>query len=72
MSYQVKLWNFNQIPIPDELCNELKIKVGDILICEITVGSSAISMSKHCNQALTDDEITAAGNLTCVISFVHD
>lgn len=72
MSYQVKIGKLNQILIPDELCNELKLKVGDILICETTVGSSAISMSKHCNQALSDDDIAAAGNLTRVISFVHD
>lgn len=68
MSYQVKIGKNNEILLPEGLCNELEIEVGDILICEVVVSSPAISMKKHSNQSLTDDEITAAGNLTRVFS----
>lgn len=72
MGYQVQLGKNREILLPDDLCNELEIKVGDILICEVTVSPSAISMRKHSDQALTDDEITGAGNLTRVVSFVTE
>lgn len=69
MSYQVQIGKNNEILLPEDLCNVLEIEVGDILICEVAVSSPAISMKKHSNQALTDDEITAAGNLTRVFSY---
>ncbi|WP_300927592.1 hypothetical protein [Rheinheimera sp. 1928-s] len=67
VGYLIDIRKNNEILLPDEICNELEINVGDILMCEAAVDSSAIIMSKHCNQALSDDEITAAGNLTRVI-----
>jgi hypothetical protein len=69
MNYQVKIGKNNETPLPDDLCSELDIKIGDILICEAIENSSKIKMTKHCNQTLSDAEISAAGNLTRVISY---
>lgn len=69
MSYQVKIGKNGKIPIPDDLCNELDFNVGDILFCEAIADSSAISISKHCDQTLSDDHVASAGNLTRVIFY---
>lgn len=66
MSYQVIIGKNNEVALSDELCRKLEIKVGDILIFETSVDSSAITMSKHCDQTLTDDDIVSAGNLARV------
>lgn len=69
MSYTVKLGKNAEVPLPDSICKELGIAVGDILICEKMSDHSSISMVKHSNQALSDDEVAAAGNLTRVFSY---
>lgn len=68
MNYQVKLGENNEIPLPDDLCSELDIKIGDILLCEVVENSSKLVMTKHSNQTLSDADIASAGNLTRVIS----
>lgn len=69
MSYKVRIGSNHEIPLPDDICNELEIQVGDILICEAAVKSFGISMRKYYDQTLSDDEIAASGNLTRVISY---
>lgn len=68
MNYQIKMGDNNLIPIPDVLCEELGLQVGDILLCEAVASSSEIVMTKHSDQTLNDAEIATAGNLTRVIS----
>lgn len=72
MSHQVKVGKNRQIPLPEKFRRDLKIEIGDILICEITEGSSKVTMKKHVNQSLTDIEIASAGNLTRVIPYTTD
>jgi bifunctional DNA-binding transcriptional regulator/antitoxin component of YhaV-PrlF toxin-antitoxin module len=69
MGYQFKVGKNNEVPLPDDICDDLDIKIGDILICEVAANSSSISMKKHCDQTLSDDDITSAGNLTRVIPY---
>jgi hypothetical protein len=68
MNYNVNILKDNVLPLPDTLCSELGFAVGDILICEMDKSRSQISMSKHTDQTLTDEQILVAGNLTRVIS----
>lgn len=72
MSHTVKINENKQIPLPDVLCRELGINVGDILICELIENASKIIMKKHVDQTLTDVELACAGNLTRVISCIPD
>jgi len=69
MGYQFKVGKNHEILLPDDICDQLDIKIGEILICEVSENSSSISMKKHSDQALSDDEIFSAGNLTRVISY---
>lgn len=69
MSYQVKIGKNGEIPIPDDICNELDFNVGDILFCEAIADSSSISISKYCDQTLSDDDIASTGNLARVIPY---
>jgi hypothetical protein len=68
MNYTVEISNDNLISLPDDLCAELSFEVGDILICVMDKERSKISMIKHIDQTLSDEQILAAGNLTRVIS----
>lgn len=68
MSYTVEITKDNLIPIPDTLCVELGFAVGDVLVCVIDKDRSEIRMTKYSKQTLTDDQISAAGNLTRVVS----
>lgn len=69
MNYQTEIGNSgNLIPIPDVICQELGIELGDILLCEAVASSSGIVMTKHSDQTLNDAEIASAGNLTRVVS----
>ena len=68
MSYTVEITKDNLIPVPDALCAELGFAVGDILVCVVDKERSEISMVKHSDQTLTDEQILAAGNLTRVVS----
>jgi len=69
MGYQFNVGKNNEIQLPDEFCEGLDIKIGDILICEIMPNTHSLSLKKHCNQALTDDDIAVVGNLTRVIPY---
>lgn len=68
MNYTVEITNNNLIAVPDALCAELGFEVGDILVCVIDKDRSEISMVKHIDQTLSDEQILAAGNLTRVVS----
>uniref|UniRef100_A0A486XGJ7 Uncharacterized protein n=1 Tax=Rheinheimera sp. BAL341 TaxID=1708203 RepID=A0A486XGJ7_9GAMM len=68
MSYTVEITKDNLIPVPDALCAELGFAVGDILVCAIDKDRSEISMTKHIDQTLTDEQILVAGDLTRVVS----
>ncbi|CAI3798064.1 hypothetical protein [Rheinheimera sp. MM224] len=70
MKYKVELDSNNQLPLPDDFCQELNFAVGDILLCEKLDNTTAISLHKHVDQTLTDAEIASAGNLTRVIPLV--
>ncbi|WP_445428329.1 hypothetical protein [Alishewanella sp. HL-SH05] len=68
MSYTVEFIKDNFIPIPDTLCAELGFAIGDILVCVMNKDCSKISMTKYSDQTLTDEQLSAAGNLTRVVS----
>ena len=72
VSYQVKVGKNNQIPLPDDICRDLGINLGDILICKLAENSTQIEMTKHVDQTLSDTEIASVGNLTRVIPFILD
>ena len=59
----------NEIPLPDDICEQLGIENGDILKCEAIQNSGSLTLIKHDNQSLTDEEITDSGNLTRVIPY---
>lgn len=69
MKYQVEIGSKNEMPLPDDICQKLNFTVGDILLCEKCDGATAIVLSKHIDQILTDAQVESAGNLTRVISF---
>ena len=69
MSYQITIGKNNEIALPDDLCDEIQVKVGDILICEATMAPPALTMKKHCDQTLSDDDIAAAGNLARIFAY---
>lgn len=68
MSYTVEITKDNLIRIPDILSAELGFSLGDILVCVMYKDRPEISMAKHSDQTLTDEQISAAGNLTRVVS----
>lgn len=68
MIYTTEVHKDNLIPLPDELSVELGFTVGDILVCVMDKDRSKISMIKHIDQTLTNEQISAAGNLTRVVS----
>lgn len=68
MIYTTEVHKDNLIPLSDELCAELRFAVGDILVCVKDKDCSEISMRKYRDQTLTDEQISAAGNLTRVVS----
>lgn len=70
--YQFRVGKNHEVPLPDDICEELDIKIGDILICEAVQGSPSISMKKHNDQALSDDDIATAGNLTRVVPYTPE
>lgn len=72
MSFKVRLGDNKLIPLPDILCMELGINVGDILICELDDNASKIVMKKHEDQSLRDAQLDSAWNLTRVIPYTPD
>jgi len=71
MSYQCIVGKNGEIPLPDNMCDELALKLGDILICEVTKDKS-LTLQKHKDQTLSDAQLKAAGNLTRIIEFNPD
>lgn len=69
MKYQLILGSNNEIPLPDDICYKLNFTVGDILLCEKLDNETALVLSKHVDQTLTDAEVESAGNLARVVSF---
>uniref|UniRef100_UPI00404876EE AbrB/MazE/SpoVT family DNA-binding domain-containing protein n=1 Tax=Rheinheimera sp. TaxID=1869214 RepID=UPI00404876EE len=69
MSYQITLVENNLLPLPDKLCAELGINVGDILIFEIADDRTALLAKKHTEQTLDDEQIASARNLARVVSY---
>ncbi|MDP5135704.1 hypothetical protein ORJ04_07060 [Rheinheimera baltica] len=69
MSFQVMLVENNLLPLPDKLCAELGIKVGDILIFEIADDCTALVAKKYTDQTLDDEQLATAGNLARVVSY---
>ena len=67
MNYRCQISDERLIPLPDVICSDLGIQVGDVLICEAADNASKLVLRKHADQTLTDDEIALAGNLTRVI-----
>jgi hypothetical protein len=72
VSYQVKIGKNNQIPLPGDLCRELGINLGDILICKLAENSTKIEITKHIDQTLSDAKIASEGNLARVIPNILD
>lgn len=54
------------IPLPDELCEDCKLSVGDILICTFMEDNRSIKLEKFEDQTLSDKQIEAHGSLTRV------
>tara|TARA_A200000159_G_scaffold159771_1_gene178869 strand:- start:3625 stop:3876 length:252 start_codon:yes stop_codon:yes gene_type:complete len=71
MSYQYIVSKNGEIPLPDNMCDELMLKLGDILTCEVTKNKS-LTLQKHTDQTLSDAQLKVAGNLTRIIEFNPD
>ncbi|WP_156803870.1 hypothetical protein [Alishewanella aestuarii] len=69
MSYRVKIGRHNEVELPDTLCQELGVKIGDIMVFEASPDSQALTITKHNDQTLTDDQIAAARNLSRIIPY---
>tara|TARA_Y100000588_G_C14238766_1_gene918439 strand:- start:1383 stop:1637 length:255 start_codon:yes stop_codon:yes gene_type:complete len=54
------------IPLTNELCEDSKISIGDILIFTIMEDNRSIKLEKFEDQTLSDEQIEAHGNLTRV------
>lgn len=72
MNYQFEIGSNKDIPLLDDLCRELKFAIGDILFCEQLDDTTAIVLSEHIDQSLTDAEIESLGILTLVIPHVSE
>lgn len=69
MSFRVKIGRYNEVELPDALCHALGVKIGDIMVFEATPDSQALTVTKHSDQTLTDEQIAAAGNLSRIIPY---
>ncbi|WP_448214130.1 AbrB/MazE/SpoVT family DNA-binding domain-containing protein [Colwellia sp. MEBiC06753] len=54
------------IPLPDELSEESKLDIGDILLCTVMKDKRSIKLEKYDDQTLSDEQIQAHGLLTRV------
>lgn len=52
------------IPLPDELCEDSKLSIGDILIGTIMEDNPSIKLEKFEDQTLSDKQIEEHGSLT--------
>lgn len=54
------------IPLPDELGDDTKLNIGDILLCTVMQDKRSIKLEKYEVQTLNDEQIKAHGLLTRV------
>lgn len=54
------------IPLPDELCQDSKLSIGDILLCTVMKDNNSIKLEKYEDQTLSDEQIEGHGSLTRV------
>jgi hypothetical protein len=68
MSYTCTVGINGEIPLDDQLCDELDINIGDTLIFEKLPRQNVLTARKYENQSLSDDEINASNNLSRVFA----
>ena len=51
------------IPLPDELCAECELDIGDLLLCSVMEDNFSIQLEKFEDQTLSDTQIEAHGYL---------
>lgn len=54
------------IPLPDELCHDSNLCIGDILLCTVTKDNNSIILEKYEDQTLSDEQIEGHGSLARV------
>ena len=64
--YRMTIGNQCELPLPNEYCTKLGIDIGDILAFS-TTENGGLSIEKHSDQTLSDDEIHHSGYLSRVI-----
>jgi len=67
MSYISTIGSGFELKLHDDICEQLNIHVGDILIFEVSETKQSIFAKKHNNQSLSDEEISKTNNLSRVI-----
>ena len=55
------------IPLPEELSDGIKLRIGDILLCTLAENKQSIQLEKYEDQTLSDEQIEAHGSLTRVV-----
>ena len=68
MSYSCSVGANGEITLDDQLCDQLNIEVGDILIFEKLPHRNVLTAHKHENQSLSDEEVNSSNNLSRVFS----
>lgn len=66
MSYQSTIGPNYEISLPDKICDQLGINVGDILKCELLKDTPGFSLKKNEDQSLSDKEVSSSDDLTRV------
>ena len=54
------------LPLPDELLEDGKLSIGDILLCTVMEDNRSIKLEKFKDQTLSDEQIKAQGSLARV------
>ncbi|MCG7571935.1 hypothetical protein MHM89_18730 [Pseudoalteromonas sp. CNC9-20] len=54
------------LPLPDELLEDGKLGIGDILLCTVMEDNRSIKLEKFKDQTLSDEQIKAQGSLARV------
>lgn len=52
------------IPLPENLGEDSKLDIGDILLCTVMADKRSIKLEKYKDQTLNDKQIEAHGSLT--------
>lgn len=72
MNHTLTLIENNVLPLPEPLVTELGWTVGDILIFKRNENGLGISIEKHADQTLSDEQISRADNLGRVFELKTD